>query len=169
MGDDGESRRPLQQLLSRCARYCIGIYSYFERTLVFALVFAMRISITGLSPLFLQAFFNVTGIHGKPPHLQPTTPMPTAGGNSIKKSQLRSQIARKSQNRKKIAASVKIANRCDSTLLRPWALGRCGPRSWAAAQGPARGRALRYMFVHLCMYMYMRICICIRLYLYVCI
>ena len=32
------------------------------------------------------------------------------------------------------------------------------------AQGPARGRALRYMYVHICMYMYMYKCIRICVY-----
>ena len=35
-------------------------------------------------------------------------------------SQLESQIARKSQNRKIIATFAKIENRCDSVLLRLW-------------------------------------------------
>ncbi len=45
-----------------------------------------------------------------------------------------------------------------------WVLGRCPGSVPAAAQGPARGRALRYMYVHICMYnmyMYIYICICI--------
>ena len=49
---------------------------------------------------------------------------------------------------------------------RPWALGRCGPGSRAAAQGPGPGlgpahvRTLLaiYVYVYGCMYMYMHIC-----------